>query len=382
MSSAELIIDTASNLAAVTKGEIDSQIATAKEYPRNIAKCRAEIREMACSDPDIAAQMFYAVPRAGKTIEGPSVRLAEVVAYSWTNIRFESRIVGSDDSFVTAQATVMDMERNTAGRGECKRRITTKDGKKYGDDMIQTTCNAACAIALREAIFRVVPRVMFESVWKEAKLISVGEIKSVIGAASKALAWFSKSGVTGDRVLAAIGRELLADVTEDDLGTLRGITQALREGTTTLEEAFPMLAVDTSFIDKPLRVEDPADAMASNEDSAYCDFSDCRTIGVVNDREKHYLESCKTDGQAELVSHKAEEQKKVIRARRGPRTNKADEIKHGHDSNIRMTRPQPPTEDVEAKTEAELFEEQQSLDGEAEPGELFDMDEQTAAADV
>lgn len=255
----DLITDTASNLAAVTRGEIDSQIATAKEYPRDIAESKATIRELALIDADTAAQMFYAVPRAGKTVEGPSVRLAEVVAYSWQNIRFESRIVGADDSFVTAQATVMDMERNTAGRGECKRRITNREGKKFGDDMIQTTCNAACAIALREAVFRVVPRVMFDAIWREAKAVSVGDIKSTIQAASKAMAWFAKSGVIEDRVLAAIGRNSIAAVTADDLATLRGITQALKEGTTTLEDAFPPI------IDKPLGTEQPSDAMENSD---------------------------------------------------------------------------------------------------------------------
>lgn len=38
-------------VAAMTRGEIDSQIATAKQYPRSLAKVKDEARSLACMDP-------------------------------------------------------------------------------------------------------------------------------------------------------------------------------------------------------------------------------------------------------------------------------------------------------------------------------------------
>jgi hypothetical protein len=40
-------------------------------------------QEMATLTPEIAASCIYALPRDGKTIEGPSARFAEVMMHAW-----------------------------------------------------------------------------------------------------------------------------------------------------------------------------------------------------------------------------------------------------------------------------------------------------------
>src|SRR5678816_4803120 len=99
--------------------------------------------------------MFYSLPRGGRNIVGPSVRFAEVVASSWGNIRSGARIIDIDDKFITAQGQCFDLEKNICVQVEVKRRITKKDGKRYDDDMIGVTGNAACSISLRNAVFKV-----------------------------------------------------------------------------------------------------------------------------------------------------------------------------------------------------------------------------------
>ena len=63
--------------------EIDVQ-RTAAGAPRDISKSLAEASSLV-SDAGIAETMWYRVERGGKTIEGPSVRLAEIMAYCWRN---------------------------------------------------------------------------------------------------------------------------------------------------------------------------------------------------------------------------------------------------------------------------------------------------------
>jgi len=62
-------------LLQIEKATIDTQIATAKQYPRSITKFLREAEEIACLDEETAASCFYRVPRDGKYIEGPSARI-------------------------------------------------------------------------------------------------------------------------------------------------------------------------------------------------------------------------------------------------------------------------------------------------------------------
>lgn len=230
-------IDGASALMALNKSEIDTQIATAKRWPRSVVQFKQNCMELACLDEETAASMFYVLPRGGKKIEGPSARLAEVVGSSWGNMRYGARIVSTDDKFVTAQGACFDLEKNIAMTVEVKRRITDKNGKRYNDDMIQVTANAACSIALRQAIFKVIPFALVKPVYEQARQCSIGKADSMDSRRHRAVEWFVKAGATQEQVLAAIDRKGIEDITVDDLVTLTGLRTAIKDGESTIEEA-------------------------------------------------------------------------------------------------------------------------------------------------
>lgn len=261
MSMGELIIDGGEVVAALSKSEIDMQIATARAFPRDLPACIAQATQIATRNVDTAISMFYCLPRADKDIEGPSIRLAEVVAYCWTNMRVESRIVSVDHKFVTAQGTAFDIERNVAARGECKRRITYKNGSRFSDDMIQTTANAACAIALREAIFKVVPRFIVNEIMDKAKRASVGEANELGMNIQKCLDHFQKIGVSPDVIFNWLGVETQQEITAEHLVKLRGTWTAIKDGEVTKDEAFnlepskPEKKVSASKVSKPAKGE-------------------------------------------------------------------------------------------------------------------------------
>lgn len=234
----ETKLDASQALMAFSRAEIDTQITTAKAYRRSIEIFQKNTMTMATLDQETAQTMFYALPRAGKTIKGPSVRMAEVVACNWGNLRSGARVVSIDDSFVTAQGTCHDLETNNAVSYECKRRITNKKGERFNDDMIQTTGNAACAIALREAIFKVVPRSLFKKIYEKAQLVAIGEARSMVQLRQDWFAYFSKMGVTKEQVLRVLERHGENDVTMEDLAVLTGLSTALKDGDATVEGTF------------------------------------------------------------------------------------------------------------------------------------------------
>lgn len=231
-------IDGGMALTAVTRAEIDTQIATARAYPRSIKEFKRTAMELACLDEDTASSMFYALPRGGKTIQGPSVRLAEVVMSCWGNIRAEADIVAIDHSFVTAMGSCIDLEKNVANRIRVKRRITDKNGKRFNDDMIAVTSNAASSIAFREAVFKVVPRALVKDIYEAAKKTAVGDVKTIASRRSSAFEWFAKNGIKQEQILQKVGRKGVEDVTLDDLAILTGMKTAIKDEGASIDELF------------------------------------------------------------------------------------------------------------------------------------------------
>lgn len=245
---AEIVESTA--IEQITRGEVDMQVATAKRYPRSIEEFNKQALGMAIRTSDIARSCFYVIPRAGKMIEGPSVRLAEIVATSWGNLRCETRVVSVSEKTVTAQATVWDMQRNVLIRCETSRRITDKYGKRYSDDMVLVTGNAAASVALRNAVFRVVPMSYIENIYSECKRVAANEQGGIDVAKERWFVYFEKLGIKPARVLEMLGKKGLADVDLEDISTLQGLCTALKDGETTIELIFgnePMRAGINGF---------------------------------------------------------------------------------------------------------------------------------------
>jgi hypothetical protein len=222
-----------------TRGEIDTQITTAKRFPRSITGFKKRAMELATLDEETAQSCFYALPRDGKSIEGPSARLAEIVAGSWGNLRSQANIVDEDDKFITARGVCWDLENNVAISVEVRRRITGKNGRRYNDDMIGTTANAACSIALRNAVFKVVPMAIVKPIYESAKRVAIGDATTLAARRDKALKHFASMGVRQEQIFAKLGRSGVEEITLDDLATLLGLSTAIKDGDTSIDEAFP-----------------------------------------------------------------------------------------------------------------------------------------------
>ena len=228
-------------------GDVDVQIATAKRFPRSIKTFIERVTTMATITPDVAKSCFYAIPRkekgVQKMIKGPSARLAEIVASAWGNLRAEGRTVGEDDKFVTSRAVSWDLETNVAIAFEARRRITNSEGRRFNDDMIAVTANAATSIALRNAIFKSVPSSYWRPIYDLCLKVSVGDAKSLDVRRKDAVAHFGALGITSERVLATLEKRAIEDVDASDIETLIGLANAIKDGETTIEDAFPAPAI-------------------------------------------------------------------------------------------------------------------------------------------
>jgi hypothetical protein len=218
---------------------LDIQVMTARRFPRSIANFKAEANSLATIDEETAASCFFSLPRGGKPIEGPSVRLAEICAYAWGHLTAHTRIVEIGDKFVTAQAIAWDMQKNVRISQEVSRRITTKSGQRYNDDMILMTCNAAASIALRNAIFRVIPRCYVDAVYRQARKTAIGNEQTLTAKRAAMVEYFGKMGITPDRVCLAVEAASVDDITLDKLATLKGYATAIKDSEATIESCFP-----------------------------------------------------------------------------------------------------------------------------------------------
>ncbi len=215
------------------------QVQTARAFPRSIKSAMQEARSMATLDRETAGSCFYKIPRAGKMIEGPSIRLAEIMASAWGNLAIQGSIDEVTETHVVARGVVWDMQSNVPWSIEHRQKITGKDGRRYSDDMITTTANASVSKAIRNAIFRAIPRAYVSAVEAEARRVAVGDQRTLAETRDKWIQWFNKLGVAEARVLKMLGKPSLSDVDLGDLETLTGVSTAIREGHANVNEVFP-----------------------------------------------------------------------------------------------------------------------------------------------
>lgn len=237
-----------------SRAEIDMQIATAKQYPRDIVRAEEEARSIIKSDKETAAQCYYSLPpRDGKSIEGPSVRLAEILVYTMQNIRVDSQVVGesADGKAMICQGTAFDAERNIASRVQVRRRIVDRNNRRYGEDVINQTTNAAISIAGRNAVFKVVPRFLADKLYKEAMKIAVGSDDEISANIKKWAAYFEEKGIDEKTLLKHLGRRSLKGIKQSDAQYLIGLRSAIEDGEASIKEVFAVTRSGKPMGDAP-----------------------------------------------------------------------------------------------------------------------------------
>lgn len=225
---------------AVERANVDSQVATAKQYPRDLARSVNNSIAMATMDYATAQSCGYALPRGGKPITGPSVHLAKLIVSNWGNMRAEAKVVQITDKQVISRGTCWDLENNVATAFEVRRSIVGKNGKRFTDDMITVTGNAANSIAYRNAVFSVIPKAIVDKVYQAAQRCITGDLsdeEKVISRRKKCIDFFKDEyGINEQEVVMLCGKQTVNQIKADQIALLLGITQSLKDGDTTVDE--------------------------------------------------------------------------------------------------------------------------------------------------
>nr|WP_278521310.1 hypothetical protein [Brucella anthropi] len=222
------------------KAEIDQLVSTAHAFPRSLKRVQSNILGMATLDEESAEECIYALPRGGKPIRGPSIRFAEILKQSYGNCRAAARVVHVDkaEGYIEAEGVFHDLETNSASTARVRRRITDRHGRILKDDMIIVTGNAACSIAMRNAILAGVPKPLWRKAYDMVQATITGDITTLSENREKAFKALAAFGVKPDQVFAALGVQGEEDITVDHIATLRGMYSALKNGEATVEEMF------------------------------------------------------------------------------------------------------------------------------------------------
>lgn len=225
---------------AVERANVDSQVATAKRYPRDIRRSIDNSVVMATMNQETAQSCIYALPRGGKPITGPSVHLAKIIVSNWGNMRTEAKVVQITDKQVISRGTCWDLETNVASAFEVRRSIIGKNGQRFSDDMITVTGNAANSIAYRNAVFAVIPKAITDRVYYAAQKFITGDLSDsdkLLKVRTGVLNNFKNNyGITEEEVVKMCGKQTVNQIGADEISMLMGTIQALKDGDTTVDE--------------------------------------------------------------------------------------------------------------------------------------------------
>ena len=232
-------------LEQMERASIDIQIATAKRFPRSLTKFYERATAMVTLDEETAKSCIYhrnvGKDENGKTVwaDGESIRMAEIVAASYGNIRVAGFVVEITDKYVKAVGMAHDLESNYAVRTEVIESVVNKKGQPFSDRMKVVVAKAALSKAIRDAIFKVVPKSVCKPLANKAKIVACGDAKTFDARRKAVLEWIKTLKIDASRVWVAIGVNGPDDLQVEDLVVLAGIKTAIDDKDATIEEAFP-----------------------------------------------------------------------------------------------------------------------------------------------
>lgn len=240
--------------------EVKGKLSVAKMFPRNEALAYQKVIN-ACSRKAFAETATYAFPRGGKTVSGPSIRLAEVMAAAWGNIDYGMRELSRKDGVSEMEAYAWDLETNaiSAQRFTVNHiRDKSEGGAKVSSerDIYELTANQASR-RMRERIFAVIPADLIEAALRQcAQTIAGNSNEPIADRVRKMIGAFNKFGVTAQMLEKRLGRKLDA-MLPDDIAEYTGIYNSIKDG---LSSAGDWFGGEAPALSAPAAQEQPATA--------------------------------------------------------------------------------------------------------------------------
>lgn len=221
--------------------EAQGKLLIAKRFPRDEVAAYAKAIQ-ACQRESMASKAFYAFPRGGQTVEGPTIRFAEELARCWGNIDYGIKELSQDDEKSEMQAYAWDLETNAQSVQNFTNPHKREQGKKMvvltsQRDIYENNANMATR-RLRSRILAILPAWFVEDAIAECKKTLAGKNDApLIDRVKKMVVEFSKLGVTKDQIEKRLKRK--ADtMNSDDFAEYIGIFNAIKTGESKISEWF------------------------------------------------------------------------------------------------------------------------------------------------
>ena len=233
--------------------EVQAAVVVAQQCPRDIDKALTQMRR-SCGEKAMAERAFFSFPRAGQTIEGPSIYLARDLARCWGNIQYGVAELRRDDTagISEMQAFAWDVETNTRAAQIFivpHKRDTKAGAKNITDlrDIYENNANQG-ARRVREAIFAVLPPWFTEEA-QDLCRAALTEIppEEVERRADAAAAQFGRADITLEQLEEKVGRKR-GNWTAEDVASLGVLFNSLKRREITREDAFPSGRISSEAI--------------------------------------------------------------------------------------------------------------------------------------
>lgn len=214
--------------------EAQGKLVLAKKFPRDENAAHAKLMK-ACKMKAFADVAFYNVPRAGGSVSGPSIRLAEEVARCYGNFQYGHRELSRDSNKSEVEVYAWDMEENNYST----RQITvfhvrdTKDGPKPLRDQkdIDDKIANVASKQVRGRILALMPKWLVEEAIQECRKTIAGNNDEPLDVRVRKMTQaFAKFGVTTSHLERHLGHPLDQTLL-DEIVDLTGIYNSIKEGT-------------------------------------------------------------------------------------------------------------------------------------------------------
>lgn len=232
----------------IIKLENTTQMAVAVQRPRENKAVLAEALDVLELSPSLVESAIYSKPvgkdpetQKMKYAEGLSIRAAEELRRIYGNNSAGTSIIEDRKDEVVIGAVFVDMEKNTryAAEKAVSKFFKTREGhiKQIPPDRLQDVVVPAHASKLlREVVLRSLPAWLkseFEA--KARDLAMKGNLPKLRAAMVQK---FSELNVTEEMILKHLGKTAMKDVAREDIVTMRGVFNAIRDGEQTAEDVF------------------------------------------------------------------------------------------------------------------------------------------------
>lgn len=213
--------------------EVQASLTIAKARPRDPHSAFEKMIE-SCSRPAFALKSFYSYPRAGQTISGPSIRMAEELARLWGNMEYGIRELSQRDGETEMEAYAWDLETNmkSSQRFTVKHELSTRQGTKQltdQRDIYELGANLG-ARRLRSRILAILPPDYVDGAVQQcAHTIAGGGQKTLEDRIKEMLKAFAAFGIKKQHLETRLGLKL-SDILPEQFTDLVGIYNSIKDG--------------------------------------------------------------------------------------------------------------------------------------------------------